>query len=63
MFIDIIKVIKKDLDLHKEKSREEFFADCVKNRLDKSLMSYEEYLENSVEYLKTKDPNTIIRRI
>lgn len=62
MFKDKLQIIKKELENHKE-DRELFFARCVSNRLEKGLQSYNDYLDNTIAYLASKNPTTIIRRI
>ena len=62
MFKDRLKTIEKDLKNHKE-DRELFFARCVSDRLEKGLQSYNDYLDNTINYLASKNPTTIIRRI
>lgn len=62
MFKDKLQIVKKDLENHKE-DRELFFARCISDRLEKGLQSYNDYLDNTVEYLASKNPTTIIRRI
>ena len=62
MFNDKLKSIKKELENHKE-DREFFFARCVSDRLEKGLQSYNDYLDNTIAYLASKNPTTIIRRI
>lgn len=62
MFKDKLKLIKKDFENHKE-DRELFFARCVSDRLEKGLQSYNDYLDSTIEYLASKNPTTVIRRI
>lgn len=62
MFKDKLQIIKKELENHKE-DRELFFARCVSDRLEKGLQSYNDYLDNTINYLAGKNPTTIIRRI
>ena len=62
MFKDKLQIIKKELENHKE-DRELFFARCVSDRLEKGLQSYNDYLDNTINYLASKNPTTIIRRI
>ena len=62
MFRNRLKSIKEDLENHKE-DRELFFARCVSDRLEKGLQSYNDYLDNTINYLASKNPTTIIRRI
>lgn len=62
MLKDKLQIIKKDLENHKE-DRELFFARCVSDRLEKGLQSYNDYLDNTINYLASRNPTTIIRRI
>lgn len=51
-----------DINKHK-KSSQELYIDCVKNRLNTTLLNYCEELENSVNYLSKRNTKNLVKRI
>lgn len=62
MSYNVLISIKQDIE-KREKPPQEFFANCVNNRLKKGLEAYEDYLDKSVRYLSRMKGETLVKRI
>lgn len=62
MLYKILNSIESDIKSRTE-TPEEFFAKCVRDRLQKGLEAYEDYIDQSVKYLSRIKEETLVRRI
>ena len=62
MLHNILIKMRKDIEERTE-TPEEFYAECVNNRLQKGLEAYNDYLDNSVRYLSMMKEETLVKRI
>lgn len=47
----------------REERKQSLMADCVDNKLDRSLKQYEDNLRKTCEYILMKNPISVIKRI
>lgn len=52
-----------DLSKHKNTNKEDLFLQYVNERLNKSFESYQEELQQSIEYLQRRNELNVIRKL
>ena len=57
-----IQSLLEDLCNH-HRNREDIIYEAVSKRLDKSLQSYNDELEDSLKYLKNRKPDRLMRKL
>lgn len=62
MFKTNLHIIKQELNNHKH-NKEDVFRQCVIERLNKGLQSYEKELDIAQDYLLKKNTTTILKRV
>jgi hypothetical protein len=63
MFTDKLIKIKEELNKDKNIDREQYYRQCITDRLDKSLNAYYEELSKSVNLISNTDAKKVIRKL
>lgn len=63
MFIDKLIKIKEELNIDNNIDREQYYRQCITNRLDKSLNAYYEELSKSVNLISNTDAKKVMRKL
>lgn len=63
MFTDKLIKIKEELNKDKNIDREQYYRQCIADRLDKSLNAYYEELSKSVNLISNTDAEKVIRKL
>lgn len=63
MFIDKLIKIKEELNIDKDIDREQYYRQCITERLDKSLNTYYEELSKSVNLISNTDVKKVVKKL
>lgn len=63
MIVQMCEQMLKSLATHKNKDKEDLFLQYVNERLNKSFTSYQEELNQGLEYLKRRNELNVIRKL
>lgn len=63
MFIDKLLKIKEEVNTHNNINREQYYKQCISDRLNKSLDTYYKELSRSVNLISNTEAKKVIKKL